>query len=145
MKLTRALILTMFFLSILFHANVSAQDYTQWNLPEGATARLGKGTITGDIQYSPDGKLARALPVLSVFGFTMLKHIKKLTCSSGRQRRSQSLHFPRMEIHLLPEVQTEPSSCGTHVRPNRKSLREDTIAVVLLPSHFRLCRKSTYL
>ncbi len=38
-----------------------AQDYTQWNLPEGAKARLGKGRITGNISYSPDGtKLAVA-------------------------------------------------------------------------------------
>ena len=32
-----------------------AQDYTQWRLPEGAKARLGKGHITGNIAYSPDG------------------------------------------------------------------------------------------
>ncbi len=37
-----------------------AQDYTQWNLPEGAKARLGKGS-TYEIKYSPDGtKLAVA-------------------------------------------------------------------------------------
>ena len=57
MKLTRLLILTILFVSMSFHANVSAQDYTQWNLPEGTKARLGKGTITGDIQYSSDGSL----------------------------------------------------------------------------------------
>ena len=31
-----------------------AQDYTQFGLPEGAKARLGKGTI-GEVQFSPDG------------------------------------------------------------------------------------------
>ena len=31
-----------------------AQDYIRWGLPEGATARLGKGEIS-DISYSPDG------------------------------------------------------------------------------------------
>ena len=30
------------------------QPYTQWELPQGALARLGKGAIA-DIQYSPDG------------------------------------------------------------------------------------------
>ena len=30
--------------------------YTQWNLPEGAAARLGKGWLS-DIAYSPDGEL----------------------------------------------------------------------------------------
>ena len=37
-----------------FHINTFAQDYTQWGLPEGAKARIGKGTIN-EIQYSPDG------------------------------------------------------------------------------------------
>ena len=31
-----------------------AQDYTKWDLPEGAIARLGKGKLQS-IQYSPDG------------------------------------------------------------------------------------------
>jgi len=31
-----------------------AQDYNQWNLPEGAKLRLGKGEIN-EIQYSPNG------------------------------------------------------------------------------------------
>ena len=39
---------------ILFLSNVTAQDYTQLQLPEGAKARIGKGTIN-DIKFSPDG------------------------------------------------------------------------------------------
>ena len=31
------------------------EPYTQWGLPEGAKARLGKGRITGNVTYSPDG------------------------------------------------------------------------------------------
>ena len=38
----------------LFSPNTFAQDYTQWSLPDGAIARLGKGSIN-EIQYSPDG------------------------------------------------------------------------------------------
>ena len=30
-------------------------DYTQWQLPEDAKARLGKGKITGNVAFSPDG------------------------------------------------------------------------------------------
>lgn len=33
----------------------STQDYTGWNLPKGAKARIGDGYITGKIAYSPDG------------------------------------------------------------------------------------------
>ena len=45
------------FVSIVFLPNTFAQNYTQWRLPEGAKARLGKGAITGNVQYSPDGTL----------------------------------------------------------------------------------------
>ncbi len=33
-----------------------AQEYTRWGLPEGAIARLGKGSVN-EIKYSPNGKL----------------------------------------------------------------------------------------
>ena len=35
--------------------NHRTQDYTQWNLPEGASARFSKEGIITDIQFSPDG------------------------------------------------------------------------------------------
>ncbi len=43
-------------ISIQFLPNGYAQDFTQWNLPEGAKMRLGKGEIN-DIKFSPDGNL----------------------------------------------------------------------------------------
>lgn len=47
-----------FLLFILQSSNSAAQgpDYTTWDLPEGAIARLGKGTVR-DIDYSPDGQV----------------------------------------------------------------------------------------
>ncbi len=42
------------FISILFVSNGFAQDTPQWNLPEGAKARIGKGRAN-DIALSPDG------------------------------------------------------------------------------------------
>ena len=48
-------ILTLTLISIAYLPNTFAQDYTQWHLPEGTKARLGKGRVTGDIAYSPDG------------------------------------------------------------------------------------------
>ena len=47
----------MLFILTVFLPNAFAQDYTQWGLPEGVKARLGKGAITGNVQYSPDGSL----------------------------------------------------------------------------------------
>ncbi len=47
--------LSIFMLLMIFAALLptAAADYTQWHLPEGATARIGKSAIT-DITYSPD-------------------------------------------------------------------------------------------
>ena len=42
------------FITILCPSIIYAQDYTRWDLPEDAIARLGKGRIS-DMQYSPDG------------------------------------------------------------------------------------------
>ena len=39
-----------------FPLNINAQDFTQWDLPGGASARLGKGA-TFDMDYSPNGDL----------------------------------------------------------------------------------------
>ena len=47
--------LTLFLFLTLFHSNSPAQDYIQWGLPKSAKKRLGKGEITGNITYSPDG------------------------------------------------------------------------------------------
>ena len=51
--------------STFYLPNAFAQDSTQWSLPEGAIARLGKGRIMGPIAYSPD---SRQLAVPSTIG-----------------------------------------------------------------------------
>ena len=55
MKSTQFSILTVLVIFSLFSLSGFAQNYTQLSLPEGAKARLGKGSITGNIAYSPDG------------------------------------------------------------------------------------------
>ena len=45
---------TLLILLTVFSLNTYAQDSPQWHLPDGATARLGKGRIA-EIAYSPDG------------------------------------------------------------------------------------------
>ncbi len=58
MKQPRLFNLALLLVALLFVQNSRAQDYIRWNLPEGALARLGKGTIQrGDrtVAYSPDG------------------------------------------------------------------------------------------
>ena len=57
MKTMRLSILTLLLVFALFLQKTSAQDYTQWHLPEGVKARLGKGRISGNIAFSPDNHL----------------------------------------------------------------------------------------
>lgn len=64
MKTLRQYILTIFLLCVLFLLNTFAQDVTPFGLPEGAKARLGKGSIE-NIAISPDGK---QLAVASMIG-----------------------------------------------------------------------------
>ena len=46
--------------------NLSAQEYTQWELPDGAIARLGKGRIN-DMQYSPDGSILAVATTIGIW------------------------------------------------------------------------------
>ena len=53
-KILFSIVLTFIFVSTLFLPITFAQDYQTWGLPDGAKARLGKGSIN-EIAYSPDG------------------------------------------------------------------------------------------
>ena len=64
MKLTLAFISAVLLTSTLFSPHVFAQDYTRWELPEGAKMRLGKGKIKS-YQFSPDNT---QLAVMSSIG-----------------------------------------------------------------------------
>ena len=41
--------------TVYYQNQRSARLIPDWNLPEGAKMRLGKGEISGNIAYSPDG------------------------------------------------------------------------------------------
>ena len=53
-KFLFSIVLALFFIFNIHLPTAFAQDYTTWNLPKGAKARLGKG-IVNDIVYTPDG------------------------------------------------------------------------------------------
>ena len=55
MKKTALSLIVLLLIVGLFSNRSLAQDYTQWQLPEGAKMRLGKGWISG-ISFSLDGK-----------------------------------------------------------------------------------------
>ncbi len=55
MKKTYLFLFILFLAFMLFLQNLPASDYTKWHLPEGAKARLGKGSISG-ITFSSDNE-----------------------------------------------------------------------------------------
>ena len=68
---TEHLSLITIFLFFLFLPNTFAQDYTTWSLPDGATARLGKGEITGNIAFSPDGNRLAVASSIGIWIYDM--------------------------------------------------------------------------
>ncbi len=50
---------------MLYSEQTDGSDLSTWNLPKGATARLGNGWISGGMTFSPDGK---SLVVASTIG-----------------------------------------------------------------------------
>ena len=56
MKKTILYYIVLLLIPILFLSDGFAQDYTQWQLPEGAKMRLGKGKVN-DVKFSLDGDL----------------------------------------------------------------------------------------
>ena len=73
MKTIRPTILLLALISVWFSPNASSQDYMQWGLPEGAKMRIGKGEITGNITFSPDGSLLAVTTPIGIWiydGFT---------------------------------------------------------------------------
>ncbi len=67
MKTIHRLSFVVLFALVLLSSAISA-DYTQWQLPEGATARFGKGWIN-DIAFSPSGDLVSVATTIGVWTY----------------------------------------------------------------------------
>ncbi len=71
----------------LIAADVIAEDYTKWNLSEGATTRLAKGRIN-DISYAPDGKQFAVSTNIGIWIYDAHTGVKiKLIKEPGRKFR----------------------------------------------------------
>ena len=89
-------------ISSLFLSNRSlADDYTQWQLPEGAKIRLGKGEIN-DITFSPDGtQFAVAATIgIWIYGAQTGEELALLT---GHKREVKAVEFS-LDGHTLTSV-----------------------------------------
>ena len=88
MKTTVALLI----LFTLLLPNSFAQDYTQWGLPEGAKARLGKGWISGNIAYSPDGASLAVASSIGIWLYDTVIH-REVALLTGHTSRVTSVVY----------------------------------------------------
>ena len=70
------------------------QSYTQWELPPGALARLGKGAIA-DIQYSPDGTRLAVATYIGVWLYDAHTRTELALLKHGQDQGAISLTFSR--------------------------------------------------
>ena len=88
MRFSILILILLYVSSGITQAQDSNTDYTRWSLPEGATMRIGKGTITGrnPIALSPDGsRLAVASTIgIWIYDTATSKEIALLTGHTGR-------------------------------------------------------------
>ncbi len=59
-------------------------EYTQWHLPEGAKARLGKGSIN-EIKYSPDGTRFAVATTIGIWIYDAQTGAEIFLCQGDRQ------------------------------------------------------------
>ena len=76
------------------------QPCTQWELPQGAFARLGKGAIT-DIQYSPDGTLLAVATYIGVWLYDAHTCTERALLKHGQDQGTVSLAFSRDGMVLV--------------------------------------------
>lgn len=86
------LIFPLLLIPILFFSNGFAQDSTIWGLPEGTKRLIGKGEITGNIAFSPDG--ARFAVASSIGTWIYDAHTgKELAVLTGQRKRIHAVAF----------------------------------------------------
>ena len=78
-------------LCILFPLNARAQEYMHWGLPEGAKARLGKGTIN-DIEYSPNGTRIAVAGSVGIWFYDTATH-HEVALLTGQATKVSSIAF----------------------------------------------------
>lgn len=101
MSLTVTLLLT-----VTLALTTAAQDYTRWELPPGATLRLGKGNIY-EIVYSPDGMLLAVASSIGVWLYDTTTY-QEISLLIGHTD-------PVWRIHFSPDGELLASSGGSTV------------------------------
>jgi len=92
--------------STLFIQNASAQDYTQWHLPDSAKARIGKGWMSGNVAFSPDGKLIAIATSIGIWIYDA-HTTKELALLTGHTDNVTSVTFSPDGNHLASSSDDE--------------------------------------
>ena len=119
MKSTQFSILIVLVIFSLFSLNVFAQDYTQFSLPEGAKACLGKGETSGNIAYSPDGTRLAVASSIGIWLYDTVTH-QEVALLKGHTGSVSSVAFSPDGSTLAAGVGTKRCGCGTLLRVRRK-------------------------
>ena len=80
--------------SVLLMATLSMSAFAQWNLPEGAIARLGKGYIR-DKAFSPDGELLAMVDSLGIWIY-----------DTENGQEVAHIEYPARSVSFSPDGQT---------------------------------------
>ena len=101
---------------VLFAQNSFANDYTQWALPEGAKARLGKGRIL-EIAYSPAGdRFAIATPI-GVWIYDAKSGVEVMFLAGDKTERTLLPGMNRVtSVAFSPDGRTIASGSFDHIR-----------------------------
>ena len=85
-------IFVLLWLLSLIPLTIFAQDYTKWELPNGANKRLGKGEITGNITFSSDNSLMAVSSSIGVWIYNANTG-NELSLLTNHSRRVKSVSF----------------------------------------------------
>lgn len=109
-KTTFPIFLMFIFLSMFYQLNTSAEDITRWRLPEGAKARLGKGSIN-EIAYSPNGMHLAAAGSIGIWLYDMMTY-QEVALLTGYTGPVSSIAFSPDRSTIISGNELELSGCG---------------------------------
>ena len=88
MKIT-ATLLTLF---ALFSPTIPAQEYVQWELPEGTIVRLGKGSMNA-IQYAPNRARLAVATSIGIWLYDTTTYYREVALLTGHTDMVESITF----------------------------------------------------
>ena len=144
MKLTSLFILLILLIvSTLYPPNSFAQDYTQWGLPEGAKARIGKGSIN-DMQYSPDGTILAVAGSVGVWLYDAETLQELALLKRGRYGRYDvdNIAFSPDSTTLISENSDDVMVWDVATREHKRTFENVGGSVVLSPDGVTLASEN---